>query len=126
MAYRRFELDGGTIEYLVAGPPGAPDLLLLHVGTPSAAVLYPGLAGVASARGLRIATYSRGGYGRSSRRAGRTVADEAAISAALADRLGHARFFVAGWSGGGPAALACAALLPDRIKACLTLASLAP
>lgn len=126
MAYRRFEFDGGTVEYLVAGPPDAPDLLLLHVGTPSAAVMYPGLVVAAAARGLRTATYSRGGYGRSSRRPGRSVADEAAISGALADRLGHERFFTVGWSGGGPVALACAALLQDRIKACVTLASPAP
>ena len=126
MAYRRFELDGGTVEYLVDGPPDAPDLLLFHVGTPSAAVMFPGLLAAAAEQGLRIATYSRGGYGQSSRRPGRSVADEAAISAALADRLGFERFFTAGWSGGGPVALACAALLPNRIKACMALASPAP
>lgn len=126
MGYRRFEHDGGTIEYVVGGPPAARELLLFHVGTPSAAVLFPGLVAAAAARGLRTATYSRGGYGRSDRRPGRTVADEAAISAAVADRLGAERFFVAGWSGGGPVALACAALLEGRIEACLTLASLAP
>lgn len=126
MAYRQFWFDGGTIEYLVAGPPDARDLILFHVGTPSAAVLYPGLVAAAAARGLRTAVYSRGGYGRSSRRPGRSVADEAAISAALADKLGHPRFFTVGWSGGGPVALACAALLPDRVRACMPMASLAP
>jgi pimeloyl-ACP methyl ester carboxylesterase len=126
MAYRRLEFDGGTVEYLVAGPPDAPDLLLFHVGTPSAAVMYPGLVAAAAARGLRTATYSRGGYGRSSRRLGRSVADEAAISAAVADRLGYRRFFTVGWSGGGPVALACAALLRDRVRGCVALASLAP
>jgi pimeloyl-ACP methyl ester carboxylesterase len=126
MAYRRFEFDGGTVEYMVAGARDARDLLLFHVGTPSAAVMFPGLVAAAAARGLRTATYSRGGYGRSTRRPGRSVADEAASSVALADRLGYERFFTAGWSGGGPVALACAALLGDRVKACLLLASLAP
>lgn len=126
MGYRRFEFDGGTVEYLVDGPRDARGLLLFHVGTPSAAVMYPGLVAAAAARGLRTASYSRGGYGRSSRRPGRSVADEAAISGALADRLGHERFFTVGWSGGGPVALACAALLADRVKACVTLASVAP
>ena len=40
--------------------------------------------------------------------------------------MGHQRFYTAGWSGGGPVALACAALLPGRVRACLTLGSLAP
>jgi pimeloyl-ACP methyl ester carboxylesterase len=126
MAYRLLQFGGGTVEYLVDGPPDAPNLLLFHVGTPSAAVQYPGLVAEAAAQGLRTAMYSRAGYGRSSRRPGRSVGDEAAISAALADRLGHQRFFTMGWSGGGPVALACAALLPDRVLACTTLASLAP
>ena len=126
MGYRRLAFEGGIVEYVVAGPPDARGLLQFHVGTPSAAVVFPGLAAAAAAHGLRTATYSRGGYGQSSRRPGRSVADEAAISAALADALGHDRFLTAGWSGGGPVALACAALLPARVGACLALASLAP
>jgi pimeloyl-ACP methyl ester carboxylesterase len=33
---------------------------------------------------------------------------------------------VAGWSGGGSTALACAALLPGRVRAAVTLAGTAP
>ena len=126
MGYRRLRFDGGVVEYVVDGPDDAPDLLLFHVGTPSAAVRHPGLVRAAAAAGMRTVVYSRGGYGRSTRRPGRTIADEAAISAAVVDRLGHERFFTAGWSGGGPPALACAALLPDRVRACMTLAGIAP
>ena len=126
MAYRRLRLEDGFVEYLVGGPDDAKDLLVFHVGTPAAAVAYPGLTHAAAEAGMRVATYSRGGYGASTRCEGRSVADDAAISDALADRLGAKRFFVAGWSGGGPAALACAALLGDRVRACLTLASIAP
>ena len=126
MAYRRLAFDGGIVEYLVAGPKGAADLLLLHPGSPSAAVEYPGLTRSAAAAGIRVASYSRGGYGTSTRRPGRSVADEVPICAALADRLGYERFFTIGWSGGGLVALACAALLPDRVRACLAIASLAP
>jgi pimeloyl-ACP methyl ester carboxylesterase len=126
MGYRRLPLDAGFVEYVVDGPEDARDLLIFHVGTPSAAVQYGGLVRAAAAQGMRVASYSRPGYGSSPRREGRSVADEAAITSALADRLGFERFLVAGWSGGGPAALAGAALLADRVKACLTLASIAP
>jgi pimeloyl-ACP methyl ester carboxylesterase len=117
---------GGTVEYVVAGPEDAADLLIFHVGTPSAAVQWPGLIRAAAAAGMTTASYSRGGYGASPRTAGRSVADEAAISAALADYMGHERFFTVGWSGGGPVALACAALLGDRVRSCVALASIAP
>ena len=126
MAYRRLTVDGASVEYLVSGPDDAPDLLLFHGGSPSAAVERPGLTRAAAAAGMRVASYSRGGYGNSERQEGRSVADEVAISTALADRLGHDRFFTVGLSGGGPVALACAALVPERVRACLTLASIAP
>ena len=126
MTYRQLPFANGIIEYLVDGPDDAPDLLIFHLGTPCAAVPFDGLSRTAAAAGMRTAIYSRPGYGNSTRRAGRIIADEAATSAALADRLGHQRFFTAGWSGGGPVALACASLLPDRVRACLTLGSLAP
>lgn len=114
------------VEYVLDGPEDARDLLIFHFGTPCASVPFASLALAAAAAGMRTAIYSRPGYAHSTRRIGRTVASEAAISAALADRLGHRRFYTAGWSGGGPVALACAALLPDRVRACLTLGSLAP
>jgi pimeloyl-ACP methyl ester carboxylesterase len=126
MGYRRLRRPEGFVEYVVDGPEDARDLLVFHVGTPSAAVRQRGLIGAAAAAGMRVASYSRGGYGTSTRREGRTIADEAGITAALADRLGYARFFVLGWSGGGPVALACAALLADRVLACMTLAGTAP
>lgn len=126
MAYRRLALDGGTIEYVVDGPEDARDLLVFHAGTPSAAVHWPPLIRAAAAAGLRTMSYSRAGYGASTRREGRSVADEVAITGALADRLGYERFSTLGWSGGGPVALACGALLPERVRACMALASLAP
>lgn len=126
MGYRRFEHDGLAVEYVVDGPEDARELLVFHVGTPSSAVRWAGLVAAAADAGMRVASYSRGGYGTSARREGRSVSDEAAITAALVDRLGYDRFFVLGWSGGGPVALACAALLGDRARACLTLAGSAP
>jgi pimeloyl-ACP methyl ester carboxylesterase len=57
---------------------------------------------------------------------GRTVADAAADVAALADAIGVDRFFTWGISGGGPHALACAALLGDRVLAAAVVGSVAP
>jgi pimeloyl-ACP methyl ester carboxylesterase len=54
------------------------------------------------------------------------VASAAPDAAALADHLGHGTFLTTGWSGGGPHALACAALLPHRVLACATIAGVAP
>jgi pimeloyl-ACP methyl ester carboxylesterase len=58
----------------------------------------------------------RPGYGGSARQHGRTVADVADDAQLLADAQGWAQFAVAGNSGGGPHALACAALLPGRVR----------
>jgi len=126
VAYRRLHLAEGFVEYVVDGPDDAQNLLIFHLGTPNAAVRWPGLVAAAAAADTRVAVYSRGGYGRSPRREGRTVADEAAITGALADALGAERFFVLGTSGGGPPALAAAALLGDRVLACGVAAGLAP
>jgi pimeloyl-ACP methyl ester carboxylesterase len=46
--------------------------------------------------------------------------------AALARHLGWERFAVAGFSGGGPYALACAFALPDRVTVVSVISSLAP
>jgi pimeloyl-ACP methyl ester carboxylesterase len=45
---------------------------------------------------------------------------------AIADALGIEKMAVWGYSGGGPHALACAALLPEIVSAVATLASVAP
>ena len=54
------------------------------------------------------------------------MADAAPDVAAILDHLGLDRFVMLGWSGGGPHALACAALLPDRCRAAASLAGVAP
>jgi pimeloyl-ACP methyl ester carboxylesterase len=54
------------------------------------------------------------------------VADAAADTVEILDALGAGAFFTLGWSGGGPHALACAALLPDRCLAAASLAGVAP
>jgi pimeloyl-ACP methyl ester carboxylesterase len=117
--------DGRVIELAVAGPPDG-DLLIFHHGTPGSGDLFPRTVETAAARGFRLAAYARPGYAGSSRSAGRSVSDCAADTVAVADHLGADHFFTVGASGGGPHALACAALLPARVRACATIAGVGP
>ncbi|BCJ37411.1 alpha/beta hydrolase [Actinocatenispora thailandica] len=117
--------DGRTLDVDVTGPAdGVP--LVFHHGTPGSAVPVRAFARAVHDRGLRLVTYSRAGYGGSTRRAGRNVADIAGDVAAILDRLGAERCVTAGWSGGGPHALATGALLADRVAGVLSIASVAP
>ena len=118
--------DGRTVEALVEGDPaGFP--VLFHGGSPSAVAEYEPLDEVARELRLRLVTYSRPGYGASTPRptAGR-YADDVDESVLVLDHLGIGEFLTIGWSGGGPRALACAALLPDRCLAATTMAGVAP
>lgn len=117
--------DGRQLEYLVSGPPDS-SALLFHVGTPNAATLFRAVTEPAAALGLRVISYSRPGYGQSTAKPGRTVADCIPDVRAVLDATGVEKFYTLGWSGGGPHALACAALLPDRCLAAATLAGVAP
>jgi pimeloyl-ACP methyl ester carboxylesterase len=116
---------GRTLRVLEDGDPsGVP--LIAHHGTPGSRLLYRRWVDDASDRGIRLIAYDRPGYGGSDRDAGRSVADVAADVTAIADALGLDRILTQGRSGGGPHALACAALLGDRVAAAATLASVAP
>ena len=77
-------------------------------------------------KGIRWVSHDRPGYGGSTRSPGRTIGAVAADVAAIADELGVERFAVMGHSGGGCHALACGALLPDRVVAVVSGAALAP
>jgi pimeloyl-ACP methyl ester carboxylesterase len=117
--------DGRTITVREAGDPdGVP--LLVHHGTPGSSLFYEPLVEDATARGIRLFSYDRPGYGGSTRVPGRRAADCAADVAAVCDALEIGRFCVWGVSGGGPHVLATAALLPDRVAAAASLASVAP
>jgi pimeloyl-ACP methyl ester carboxylesterase len=116
---------GRRLEVEVDGPPDGL-LLIAHTGTPSGGRLYPPRVNAGAERGIRHAIYSRPGYGGSDRNAGRTVADCAPDVAAIADALGADELLIEGGSGGGPHALACAALLPERVLAAASVAGVAP
>ena len=117
--------EGRVLEALVAGPDDALPLVF-HTGTPSGLVWNAPLAEAAAARGLRTVLYARPGYGGSTAQPGRLVADAAADVDKILERIGADEFVTAGWSGGGPHALACAALLPVRCLAAATIAGVAP
>src|SRR6478735_7391495 len=98
----------------------------MHHGTPASGVLYDAHVGLAREQGIRLLGYDRPGYGGSTRHAGRSVADAASDASAIADHLGLERYCSWGISGGGPHALACAALCDERLVAVASLAAVAP
>ncbi|HEX4790450.1 MAG TPA: alpha/beta hydrolase [Actinospica sp.] len=105
-------------------PDGKP-VFLLH-GMPGSRKGPRPRSSVLYLLGVRLISYDRPGYGYSDRHLGRTVASAAEDLQDLADTLGIERFAVAGRSGGAPHALACAALLPERVTRAAALVSLAP
>ena len=117
--------DGRALAVWEGGDP-AGSSVIYHHGTPMAGLLYEPHAQDAAERGIRLIGYSRPGYGASTADPGRPVASAAADTAGLADALGIDRFATWGISGGGPHALACAALLPDRVVAAASLAGVVP
>jgi pimeloyl-ACP methyl ester carboxylesterase len=116
---------GRALRVLEDGDPGGVPVVTHH-GTPGARLLPRRWIDDARERGIRLIGYDRPGYGGSDRQPGRAVVDAAEDVRAIADALGLDRFVTHGSSGGGPHALACAALLGDRVAAAATLASVAP
>ena len=117
--------DGRSLDVFLDGPPsGTP--LVYHVGTPSAGIPWAPEVEAFAKRGLRYVSFSRPGYGSSTRRPGRSVADVVDDTIAVLDAIGADRCHVFGWSGGGPHALACAALMPERVISVATIGGVAP
>lgn len=120
--------DGRTLHFYDTGPAADGDglaVVWLH-GTPNVGEPPEPLFEASRKRGIRWFSYDRPGYGGSTPHPGRDIAAAAADVAAVADALGIGRFAVLGHSGGGPHALACAALLPDRVAATVSGSGLAP
>jgi pimeloyl-ACP methyl ester carboxylesterase len=117
--------DGAVLEYLVSGPPDGRTLLF-QPGTPNPGAAFRAIVGPAEELGLRTVSYSRPGYGQSTPRPGRSVADAVADIETVLDAVGAQEFVTLGWSGGGPHALAAGALLPERCRAVAVLAGVAP
>jgi pimeloyl-ACP methyl ester carboxylesterase len=120
--------DGATLHVYDTGPAGGDDRLAVfwHHGTPNLGAPPAPLFAESDRLGIRWVSYDRPGYGGSTPCPGRSVGSAAGYVAAVADSLGIERFALMGHSGGGPHALACGALLPDRAVAVVSGAGLAP
>jgi pimeloyl-ACP methyl ester carboxylesterase len=117
--------DGRDLEIHEFGPADGP-LIVHHHGTPMSGMIGREPVADATQRGARMVGITRAGYGGSTRRPGRSIADVADDVRTVLDELGVERCVSWGVSGGGPHALACAALLGDRVAAVASLAAIAP
>jgi pimeloyl-ACP methyl ester carboxylesterase len=120
--------DGRTLHVYDAGADDADGRLAVfwHHGTPNIGVPPKPLFAAAARLGIRWVSYDRPGYGGSSPYRDRDVASAADYVSCVTDALGIERFAVMGSSGGGPHALACGALLPERVLGVVSVAGLAP
>jgi pimeloyl-ACP methyl ester carboxylesterase len=117
--------DGRQISTQTYGDPDGKPVFLLH-GTPGSRLGPHPRGAVLHRLGIQLIAFDRPGYGESDRHEGRRVADAAADVLTIADAYGLEKFAVVGRSGGGPHALACAALLPDQLTKVAVLVGLAP
>jgi pimeloyl-ACP methyl ester carboxylesterase len=120
--------DGRVVHTYDTGPRSGPSGLtvLWHHGSPQTGALPDPLRIAAADRGIRLLSYGRPSYGGSSPNPGRSIGSAASDVAQVVDAIGVDRFATMGTSGGGPHALACAALLPGRVVAVVTLSGPVP
>ncbi len=115
--------DGRTLAWCEYGDPAAPPVFLFH-GTPGSRFDRDPFDRPAAAR---LIVADRPGYGHSSPQPGRRLTDWPVDVLTIADTLGLDTFGVVGISGGGPHALACAAMLPaERLTRVGTICGLGP
>ena len=117
--------DGRTLHIYDEGDP-AGAVVVEHHGTPGSGLGYAPDVELARERGLRVISYDRAGYGGSTPKPGRAVADVANDIEDVMNELGVERFASLGGSGGGPHTLALGALLADRCVATASIASPTP
>jgi pimeloyl-ACP methyl ester carboxylesterase len=123
---RDFEISGsnGTLAVRELGPSDGRPVLHFH-GTPGSRLELDWAEEDIGAAGVRVVTFDRPGYGRSPA-APFSLTSVARAAVALMDELEVEQFVTNGWSGGGPFALATAAVAPGRVTAVGVMAGAAP
>jgi pimeloyl-ACP methyl ester carboxylesterase len=116
--------DGRLLAWAEWGDPRGSPVVFLHC-SPGSRILCPDLAATATA-GVRLITVDRPGYGRSEAAANPTLTGFAEDVRRLIDHLWLGQVPVVGWSAGGQYAVACAAVLGERVSALALLATPAP
>lgn len=117
--------DGRVLGYAEYGVPGGLPVLGFH-GTPGSRLMFRIAHEAAIEANIRLIAPERPGFGISSRNPGHSLKSYAQDIAEFADLLGLDRFAVAGVSGGGPYAAACAAYLKTRIKVLALVSPIGP
>ncbi len=116
--------DNRTISYAEYGNPHGKPIFLFH-GIPGSRI-FRSSDEITSEIGVRLITVDRPGYGLSTFQPNRHIADWPHDVGLLADSLNLGSFAVAGHSGGGPYAAACAYALPERVTAAALVCSVGP
>ncbi|HET7070998.1 MAG TPA: alpha/beta hydrolase [Nocardioides sp.] len=116
--------EGRTLEYVDLGDPAGPPVLFFS-GTPATGGQARVIVEAVERHGVRVVGPSRPGYGASTLTPP-SLAATATDTLELADELGLDRFVTLGLSGGGPFALAVAALTPERVTSVAVHAGPAP
>jgi pimeloyl-ACP methyl ester carboxylesterase len=117
--------DGRKLSYSEYGAPRGVPVFGFH-GTPGSRFMFRLVHEPARRLGIRVIAPERPGFGLSTYQNNRTLADWPVDVAMLAGQLGLRHFGVAGISGGGPYAAACAALLPGRVTAAALISPMGP
>lgn len=120
--------DGRTLHVYDTGAdnPDGQLAVFWHHGSPNIGAPPEPLFAASKKLGIRWVSHDRPNYGGSTPLPGRDVASAAADVASIADALGIDRFATMGHSGGGSSALACGALLPERVLSVVCISGLAP
>jgi pimeloyl-ACP methyl ester carboxylesterase len=116
--------DGRILAYAEYGNSDGKPVFFFH-GMPGSRLFCPSEE-ITKTVGVRLICVDRPGYGQSTFQPQRSIPDWPRDIARLADSLGLGKFAVAGHSGGGPYAEACAYALPERVTAAAVISGAGP